>query len=102
MMKIMMTSYCKKIEIFLLQYMKYRPRTKKKRNMATVNPKLATLMRVIEDHQDKMPEGEYLEAMNALAALHRENTGTRCGGGGSWSSSSILQRIRAFVRGCRS
>jgi hypothetical protein len=37
----------------------------------TVNPNLATLMRVIEDHQDKMPEGEYLEAMNALGALHR-------------------------------
>lgn len=40
--------------------------------MTTVNPRLATLMRVIEDHQDKMPEGEYLEAMNALAALYRE------------------------------
>jgi hypothetical protein len=40
----------------------------------TVNPNLATLMRVIEDHQDKMPEGEYLEAMNALAALHRVAT----------------------------
>lgn len=37
----------------------------------TVNPNLATLMRVIEDYQDKMPEGEYLEAMNALGALHR-------------------------------
>jgi len=37
-----------------------------------VNPKLATLMRVIDDNQDKMTEGEYLEAMNALAALHRE------------------------------
>ena len=37
----------------------------------TVNPNLATLMRVIEDHQDKMPEGEYLAAMNALGALHR-------------------------------
>ena len=37
----------------------------------TVNPNLATLMRVIEDQQDKMPEGEYLEAMNALGALHR-------------------------------
>ena len=37
-----------------------------------VNPKLETLMRVIEDNQDKMTEGEYLEAMNALAALHRE------------------------------
>jgi hypothetical protein len=29
-------------------------------------------MRVIEDNQDKMPEGEYLMAMNALGALHRE------------------------------
>ena len=37
----------------------------------TVNPNLATLMRVIEDQQDKMPEGEYLAAMNALGALHR-------------------------------
>ena len=35
-----------------------------------VNQKLETLMRVIEDNQDKMTEGEYLEAMNALAALH--------------------------------
>lgn len=40
--------------------------------MAAVNPKLETLMRVIEDNQDKMTEGEYLDAMNALAALHRE------------------------------
>lgn len=40
--------------------------------MAAVNPKLATLMRVIEDNQAKMTEGEYLEAMNALGALHRE------------------------------
>lgn len=39
--------------------------------MAAVNPKLETLMRVIEDNQDKMTEGEYLDAMNALAALHR-------------------------------
>ena len=39
-----------------------------------VNPNLATLMRVIEDYQDKMPEGEYLEAMNALGALHRAAT----------------------------
>ncbi len=31
-------------------------------------------MRVIEDNQDKMTEGEYLDAMNALAALHREVT----------------------------
>lgn len=40
--------------------------------MAAVNPKLATLMRVIDDNQDKITEGEYLEAMNALAVLHRE------------------------------
>ena len=38
----------------------------------TVNPNLATLMRVIEEQQDKMPEGEYLSAMNALGALHLE------------------------------
>lgn len=38
----------------------------------TVNPNLAALMRVIEDHQDKMTEGDYLEAMNALCALHRQ------------------------------
>ena len=37
-----------------------------------VNPNLAELMRVIEDNQDKIPEGEYLAAMNALGALHRE------------------------------
>jgi hypothetical protein len=36
-----------------------------------VNPNLATLMRVIEENQDKITEGEYLEAMNALGALHR-------------------------------
>jgi hypothetical protein len=40
----------------------------------TVNPNLATLMRVIEENQDKMTEGEYLEAMNALGALHRTAT----------------------------
>jgi hypothetical protein len=40
----------------------------------TVNPNLATLMRVIDENQDKMSEGEYLEAMNALAALHRVAT----------------------------
>ena len=37
----------------------------------SVNPNLATLMRVIEEAQYKMPEGEYLAAMNALGALHR-------------------------------
>jgi hypothetical protein len=60
--------------MFFLQYMKYSDSNKQRtneRNMA-VNPKLATLMRVIDDNQDKMTEGEYLEAMNALAALHRE------------------------------
>ena len=36
-----------------------------------VNPNLATIMRVIEENQEKMTEGEYLEAMNALGALHR-------------------------------
>ena len=40
----------------------------------SVNPTLATLMRVIEENQDKMTEGEYLEAMNALGALHRVAT----------------------------
>ena len=40
----------------------------------TVNPNLATLMRVIEENQDKMTEGEYLEAMNALCSLHRVTT----------------------------
>lgn len=37
-----------------------------------VNPNLARLMCVIEENQDKISEGEYLEAMNALGALHRE------------------------------
>ena len=37
-----------------------------------VNPNLAALMCVIEENQDNMPEGEYLKAMNALGALHRE------------------------------
>ena len=40
----------------------------------TVNPDLATLMRVIDENQDKMTEGEYLEAMNALCSLHRVAT----------------------------
>jgi hypothetical protein len=40
----------------------------------SVNPNLATLMRVIEENQDKMTEGEYLDAMNALCALHRSST----------------------------
>ena len=38
----------------------------------TVNPNLAALMCVIEENQGNMPEGEYLKAMNALGALHRE------------------------------
>lgn len=37
-----------------------------------ITPELATLMRVIEDQQDKMLEGEYLAAMNALGSLHRQ------------------------------
>ena len=43
----------------------------------SVNPNLAALMRVIEEHQSKMPEGEYLLAMNALGALHREEEESR-------------------------
>jgi len=42
-----------------------------------VNPNLAALMRVIEENQSKMPEGEYLVAMNALCALHREEEETK-------------------------
>jgi hypothetical protein len=38
----------------------------------SVNPDLATIMRVIDNNQDKMPEGEYLEAMNALRDLHHD------------------------------
>ena len=37
----------------------------------SVNRDLATLMRVIEEAQYRIPEGEYLAAMNALGALHR-------------------------------
>jgi len=37
----------------------------------TVNPNLATLMRIIEENMDKINEGEYLDAMNALGALHQ-------------------------------
>ncbi len=40
----------------------------------SVNPNWATLMRVIEENQDKMTNGEYLDAMNALCALHRDAT----------------------------
>lgn len=46
-----------------------------------VNPNLAALMRVIEDNQSKMPEGEYLVAMNALGALHRVEEETKIRGG---------------------
>jgi len=66
--------YCKKIEMLFLQYPIYsvlhqtHPTTNSE---MAVHPDLATLMRVIEDQQDKMPEGEYLAAMNALGALHR-------------------------------
>jgi hypothetical protein len=64
----------KKIEMFFLQYIEFSDSSNRRTNdsMAAVNPKLATLMRVIEDNQGKMTEGEYLEAMNALGALHRE------------------------------
>ena len=49
-----------------------QPTNERTKDTMTVNPNLAALMRVIEDNQDKMPEGEYLEAMNALGALHRQ------------------------------
>ena len=49
----------------------------------TVNPNLAALMCVIEENQDNMPEGEYLKAMNALGALHREIPAAAMGGGGA-------------------
>lgn len=48
-----------------------------------VNPNLAALMRVIEDHQSKMPEGEYLVAMNALGALYRVEEETKLRGAGA-------------------
>jgi hypothetical protein len=37
---------------------------------AHVNPYLQTLMSLVDDLQDQMPEGKYLEAMNALRDLH--------------------------------
>lgn len=36
----------------------------------SVNPNLETLMNLVDELQDKMPEGKYLEAMNALRDLH--------------------------------
>jgi hypothetical protein len=47
----------------------------------TVNPNLAAIMRVIEDNQSKMPEGEYLVAMNALCALYRSEEENKIRGG---------------------
>jgi len=38
-----------------------------------VNSSLAALMRVIDECREKIPEGEYLVAMNALGTLHRED-----------------------------
>ena len=61
---------CKKIEMIFYNNQNTASRHPSDNNM-TVNPDLAILMRVIEDQQDKMPEGEYLAAMNALGSLHR-------------------------------
>ena len=36
----------------------------------TVNPNLATIMRVVDNNQHNIMEGEYLEAMNALRDLY--------------------------------
>lgn len=65
--------YCKKLKSFsynvvntVIQAQPIIQRT------MSVNPNLAALMRVIEENQDKILEGEYLEAMNALGALHRQ------------------------------
>lgn len=38
-----------------------------------VNSSLAALMRVMDECREKIPEGEYLVAMNALGTLHRED-----------------------------
>lgn len=62
--------YCKKLKYFSYNILNTVFPTRQSTTMS-VNPDLATLMRVIEDHQDKMPEGEYLAAMNSLGALHR-------------------------------
>ena len=43
----------------------------------SVNPNLETLMSLVEDLQDQMPEGKYLEAMNALRDLHRNTPAPR-------------------------
>ena len=73
--------------MLFLQYLKYSVPTKKRTNeetkMAAVNENLAALMTVIEEYQDKMPEGEYLKAMNALGALHREMPVAAHVGGGA-------------------
>lgn len=37
---------------------------------SNVNPYLQTLMNLVDELQDQMPEGKYLEAMNALRDLH--------------------------------
>jgi len=42
------------------------------KNIMTVNPHLATLMRIIEENMDKINEGEYLDAMNALGSLYQD------------------------------
>jgi hypothetical protein len=67
--------YCKKLKCFFYNMLhtaikQHRLRTIQPR--MAVNPNLAALMRVIEENQDNMTEGEYLEAMNALGALHRQ------------------------------
>jgi hypothetical protein len=56
-----------------------------------VNPRLETLMRVIEDNQDKMTEGEYLEAMNALGGLYRDATSNSNSNSGGSAANIIPQ-----------
>ena len=57
-----------------------------------VNPNLAALMRVIEDHQSKMPEGEYLVAMNALGALYRVEEETKIRGAAAAAAAAAVAR----------
>jgi hypothetical protein len=56
-----------------------------------VNPNLAALMRVIEDNQSKMPEGEYLVAMNALGALYRVEEENKIHGAGAGAGAAVAR-----------
>ena len=57
--------------IFFYYYKCYTGSSLQIRITMSVKPNLDTLMRMIEENQHKMTEGEYLESMNALCALYR-------------------------------